>query len=179
MPGAASSTPTSTPAASSARARVLPAASPLLATPAAEPLDLQSWSSRQLAAELVMTGAKMGDVAAINHAAALGIGGVVLFGPASPNLARTLTEARAVAPRDNAPLIASDEEGGQVQRLGSQIYSLPSAELMGHWSAAKVTRTARAYALRMKALGVNDALGPDADLAVSGHYIAAAHRGFS
>jgi hypothetical protein len=54
---------------------------------------------------------KTGGAAAINHGAALGIGGVVLFGPASPNLARTLTEARAVAPRDNAPLIASDGEG--------------------------------------------------------------------
>jgi hypothetical protein len=52
--------------------------------------DPASWSSQQLAAVLVMTGAKMTDSAAIEHAAARGIGGVVLFGPSSPNLAQTL-----------------------------------------------------------------------------------------
>jgi len=126
-----------------------------------------------------MTGAKMGDAAAIQHAAKNGIGGVVLFGPSSPNLAQTLAKARAAAPRGNPPLIASDEEGGQVQRLSALIYPLPSAEAMGHWSPARITRTARTYALRMRALGVTVALGPDADIAVPGYYIASAHRSFS
>ena len=111
------------------------------------------WSSRQLAAVLVMTGAKMGDAAAIEHAAADGVGGIVLFGPSSPDLARTLTRARSLAPTGNPPLIASDEEGGQVQRLSSLIYPLPSAEEMGHWSPAKITATARADALKMGASG--------------------------
>ena len=126
-----------------------------------------------------MTGAKMGDAAAIQHAAQKGVGGVVLFGPSSPNLAHTLTKARSVAPKGNPPLIASDEEGGQVQRLSALIYPLPSAEAMGRWSPARITRTARNYALRMKSLGVTVALGPDADIAVPGYYIAAAHRSFS
>lgn len=126
-----------------------------------------------------MTGAKMGDVAAIEHAAARGIGGVVLFGPSSPNLARTLARARAVAPRGNPPLIASDEEGGQVQRLSSLIYPLPSAETMGRWSPARITRTAQDYGERMKALGVGVALGPVADIAVPGYFIATSGRSFS
>ncbi|MEP7193223.1 MAG: glycoside hydrolase family 3 N-terminal domain-containing protein [Actinomycetota bacterium] len=126
-----------------------------------------------------MTGAKMGDVAAIKRAAEMGIGGVVLFGPSSPDLARTLTTAKAAAPRGNLPLIASDEEGGRVQRLTSLIYPLPSAESMGHWTASKITTTAREYALRMKALGVTVALGPDADIAVPGYFIANEHRSFS
>jgi beta-N-acetylhexosaminidase len=126
-----------------------------------------------------MTGAKMGDAAAIRHAAASGVGGVVLFGPSSPNLARALRAAVAAAPRGNPPLIASDEEGGRVQRLSSLIYPLPSAEVMGLWSPAKITATARAYALRMKALGVNVALAPDADVAVPGYFIAKEHRSFS
>jgi beta-N-acetylhexosaminidase len=126
-----------------------------------------------------MTGAKMGDTATIQHAAKSGVGGVVLFGPSSPNLAQTLKRARAVAPRGNAPLIASDEEGGAVQRLGPLIYPLPSAEVMGRWRPARITETARRYALRMKALGVNVALGPVADIAVPGYYIATTHRSFS
>jgi len=94
--------------------------------------DPASWSSQQLAAVLVMTGAKMTDSAALEHAAARGISGVVLFGPSSPNLAQTLARARAAAPQGYPPLIASDEEGGQVQPLSSLIYPLPSAEVMGH-----------------------------------------------
>lgn len=126
-----------------------------------------------------MTGAKMGDAAAIQQAAARGVGGIVLFGPASPNLAQTLRKAAAAAPSGNPPLIASDEEGGQVQRLSSLIYPLPAAEAMGQWSPARITATARSYALRMRALGVSVALGPDADIAVPGYYIASARRSFS
>jgi hypothetical protein len=154
-------TSTSTPArtASSAGTGSLPAPTPRVLTPAQQ-LDPGTWSNRQLAAVLVMTGAKMTDAAAIQHAAASGVGGVVLFGPSSPSLAQTLRKARAVAPRGNPPLIASDEEGGAVQRLSPLIYRLPSAEVMGQWRPAKITATARSYALKMKALGVNVALSP-------------------
>lgn len=154
-------------------------AQPRVAIPPAEPLDPRSWSNRQLAAELVMTGAKMGDSAAIEHAAEIGVGGVVLFGPSSVNLARTLTEAKASAPSGNAPLIASDEEGGQVQRLASLIYPLPSAEAMGRWSPVRITETARSYALKMRALGVTVAVGPVADVAAPGYFIAMSKRSFS
>lgn len=152
--------------------------SPRVLTPA-QRLDPGTWSSRQLAAVLVMTGAKMGDTATIQHAAKSGVGGVVLFGPSSPSLAQTLKRARAVAPRGNPILIASDEEGGAVQRLSPLIYPLPSAEVMGRWRPARITETARRYAIRMRALGVNVALGPDADIAVPGYYIATTHRSFS
>jgi beta-N-acetylhexosaminidase len=152
---------------------------PRLTSTAGDELDPATWSNQQLAAVLVMTGATMGDAAAIRHASASGIAGVVLFGPSAPNLAQTLQKARAAAPRGNPALVASDEEGGQVQRLGSLIYPLPSAEVMGSWSPAKITATAHAYGLRMKALGVSLALGPDADVAVPGYFIAAEHRSFS
>jgi len=172
-------TSVSTPSASSGRAGLPPVPTPRVLTPAKKQMDPANWSNQQLAAILVMTGATMGDVAVIEHAAEQGVGGVVLFGPSSPNLAATLDGARRVAPKGNPPLIASDEEGGQVQRLGSLIYPLPSAEAMGHWSPARITRTARDYALRMRALGVTVALGPNADVAAPGYYIASAHRSFS
>jgi beta-N-acetylhexosaminidase len=142
-------------------------------------LNPQNWSSQQLAAELVMTGATMGHAAAIEHAASIGVAGIVLFGPSSPSLAQTLSVARATAPSENSPLIASDEEGGEVQRLSALIYPLPSAEAMGNWSSAKITATARDYGLRMRAIGVTVALSPDADVAAAGYFIAATHRSFS
>ena len=180
-PGAASSVPATTPTTTATTSGVRPVPPRVAAppAPATEPLDPQGWSSRRLAAELVMTGAKMGDTAAIEHAAANGVAGVVLFGPSSPRLARTLARARAAAPPGNAPLIASDEEGGQVQRLASLIYPLPSAETMGRWSPARIAETARGYARRMRALGVSVALAPDADIAVPGYFISAQHRSFS
>jgi beta-N-acetylhexosaminidase len=152
---------------------------PQVSPPLKKQADPRSWSNQQLAAVLVMTGAKMADAAAIEHAAKGGVGGVVLFGPSSPDLALTLNNARAAAPNGNPPLIASDEEGGQVQRLTSLIYPLPSAEAMGQWSTARITMTARDYALRMRALGVTVSLGPVADVAVPGYFIATAHRSFS
>jgi beta-N-acetylhexosaminidase len=167
------------PTVSSGRPRLSPAPTPGVLTPATKQLDPASWSSQQLAAVLVMTGAKMGDAAAIEHAAEEGVAGVVLFGPPSPNLAATLSKARAVAPWGNPALIASDEEGGQVQRLSSLIYPLPSAEAMGYWSPARITQTAYDYALRMRALGVGVDLAPDADIAVPGYFIAAEHRSFA
>jgi beta-N-acetylhexosaminidase len=147
--------------------------------PANRQADPGSWSNERLAAVLVMTGAKMGDAAKIHAAARKGVAGVVIFGPSSPNLAQTLKKARAVAPKGNPPLIGSDEEGGAVQRLSPLIYPLPSAEVMGRWGQAKIAATAQRYAQRMRALGVNVALGPDADIAVPGYYIATAHRSFS
>ena len=161
------------------QAVVKPAPSRPASSAVADQLDPASWSSSQLAAVLLMTGAKMDDSSVIQHAAAMGIGGVVLFGPSSPDLAQTLSKARALAPKDNPLLIASDEEGGRVQRLASLIYPLPSAEAMGDWSPARITITARDYALRMRALGVNVALSPDADVAAAGYFIAATERSFS
>lgn len=169
----------STAAISSGRAGRQPTPRRRALAPVTGQVDPAKWSNRQLAAALVMTGAKMSDAAAIEHAAERGVAGVVLFGPASPNLARTLGRARAVAPAGNPALIASDEEGGQVQRLSSLIYALPSAETMGRWKPARITATAREYALRMKALGVTVALGPVADVAVPGYFIADAQRSFS
>jgi len=180
--GATAVAPTRTTAsapATSSGAGLLPIPAPRALRPAGRQRDPGTWSNRQLASVLVMTGAKMSDAATIQQAASKGVAGIVLFGPSSPDLARTLKKARAVAPPGNPPLIASDEEGGTVQRLGPLIYPLPSAEVMGRWNTAKITATARAYALRMRALGVNVALGPDADVAVPGYYIATSHRSFS
>jgi beta-N-acetylhexosaminidase len=77
------------------------------------------------------------------------------------------------------PFLASDEEGGTVQRLREVIYRLPSARTMGGWSPARVRRTAHDYAVRMRRLGVRMDLAPVADLSVRGAYIASLDRAFS
>ena len=77
------------------------------------------------------------------------------------------------------PFVASDEEGGTVQRLREVIYPLPSARTMGGWSPARVRRTAHDYAVRMRRLGVRMDLAPVADLSVRGEYIASLGRAFA
>ena len=77
------------------------------------------------------------------------------------------------------PFLASDEEGGTVQRLREVIYRLPSARTMGSWRPARIRRTAEHYGVRMRELGVRMDLAPVADLAVRGRYIDNLGRAFS
>jgi len=109
-----------------------------------------------------------------------GVAGIVLLGSNPPNdLKQRLQSVQRVAPVGANPIIASDEEGGTVQRLAPLIYRLPSAETMGTWSASKLRGTSRAYGKRMADLGVRMSLAPIADLRVSGSYMDQLNRAFS
>jgi beta-N-acetylhexosaminidase len=78
------------------------------------------------------------------------------------------------------PFVASDEEGGLVQRLRDVIYPLPSAQWMGqHRTPAQVRALAADYGSRMRRLGVDVDLAPVADLLVPGYFIAEQHRAFA
>ncbi|HWH27919.1 MAG TPA: glycoside hydrolase family 3 N-terminal domain-containing protein, partial [Mycobacteriales bacterium] len=114
------------------------------------------------------------------HASA-GVGGVVVMGRPTDaaGLTASLTAVRRSGPHGIAPMIASDEEGGRVQRLQALLGPLPSAAVMGTWPDARIEQTAHAYGARMRALGVQMALSPVADLAAPGGYVAATGRGFS
>jgi beta-N-acetylhexosaminidase len=142
--------------------------------------DPATWSDRALAAQLTVSCVDVHDVRAARAQAQAGIGGITLLG-SSPDraLASRLGAARRAAPHELAPFVMSDEEGGQVQRLRSAIYPLPSAKTMGGWRAARVRRTARSYAARMRDLGVRMDLAPVSDLAVRGAFIASEDRAFS
>ena len=60
----------------------------------------------------------------------MGIGGIVILGGgARSSIGRDLAAVLKAAPRGIKPFIASDEEGGQVQRLRDVIYPLPSARV--------------------------------------------------
>ena len=143
--------------------------------------DPATWSSRQLAAQLVFSCVHSSDLGtAVAHSRA-GLGGVVVMGRPKDRaaLAGGLARVRAEASHGIAPLVASDEEGGRVQRLRGLLGPLPSAAEMGRWPDARIEQTARAYGAGMRALGVQLALSPVGDLAVPGGYPAQTGRAFS
>ena len=145
--------------------------------------DPAAWSVRRLAAQLVFSCvdlSDLGDRGRAQRQAAAGIGGITLLGSHPPrHLRARLAAVRRSARTAVLPFVASDEEGGAVQRLRDLIYRLPSARTMGGWRPARVRRTAHDYALRMRRLGVRMDLAPVADLAVPGAYIDSLGRAFS
>lgn len=176
--------PTPTPPATTppAPAVVALAVEPAVPAPAAyDPGDPATWSSRQLAAQLVFSCVQMSDLQTATAHAAAGLGGVVLMGRPTDGAALTagLASVKQAAPHGIMPMLASDEEGGLVQRLKDVLGPIPSAAVMGTWPDARIEQTARDYGVRMRGLGVQMALSPVADLAEPGGYIAATQRGFS
>lgn len=153
-----------------------PTTTPLTYDPATDPAG---WGNRRLAAQLTVSCVDMGDLRTAQRHARAGMGGVTLLGPRAPrDLRQQLRAVRRAAPGQVRPFVASDEEGGTVQRLRTAIYRLPSARTMGTWSPRRVRRTAYDYAVRMRRLGVRMDLGPVADLAVRGRYIDDLGRAF-
>lgn len=137
-------------------------------------------TNRRLAAQVIFGCADSRDTSTQRKLAVAGVGGIVLLGSSPPrDLKQRLRSVRRSAPRDQRPIIASDEEGGSVQRLARLIYPLPSAETMGRWSSKRVRLTARRYGKRMKRLGVTMTLAPVADLRVPGSYLDRLNRSFS
>ncbi len=124
-----------------------------------------------------MAPAGMGDLQAVTNWVRMGMGGFIITGTVPADLGARLARVRSTAAVP--PLVASNEEGGSVQRLTKLIYPLPSAAAMGRLPPERTRQAATEYGRRMKDLHVNVALAPDADLAVPGSYIAGDHRAFS
>lgn len=137
-------------------------------------------TNRRLAAQVLFACTDSRDTSTQRSLATAGVGGIVLLGGSPPHdLKRRLRSVRRAAPKHQRPVIASDEEGGTVQRLAPLIYRLPSAETMGRWSTKRVRLTSKRYAERMKQLGVTMTLAPVADLRVPGSYLDRLNRAFS
>lgn len=142
------------------------------------PPDPARWTDRQLAAQLVMSGVQMHNLAIARRWVSHGLGGIILFGDPPADLRAQLAQVRSAYPVN--PFVASDEEGGRVQRLRSAIYRLPSPEWQGrNRTTRQVKATAVAYGARMRRLGVDMDLAPVADLGVKGFYIERLDRAFS
>jgi beta-N-acetylhexosaminidase len=150
------------------------------ASPRAPRSELAAWTDRQLAAQLVFCSVPATDPLAGRRFARMGVGGIVILGGgADGGIADALAALQRAAPRRIEPFIASDEEGGRVQRLRDVIYPLPSAREMGGWSISRTKSAARDYGARLRALHVSVVFGPVADLDVPGRFMSSLDRCYS
>jgi len=172
------------PAGATLAAATVPAASPDPSPSASSspttPSELAGWSDRRLAAQLVFCSVPASDPLAGRTSARMGVGGIVILGGgARSSIGGDLAAVLRAAPHGVKPFIASDEEGGLVQRLRDVIYPLPSAHVQGTWSAAKTRATAQDYGARLRKLHVAVVFGPVADLDIPGKYMSSLGRCFS
>lgn len=141
---------------------------------------VSGWSNRRLAAQLIMCSVPTDAPSVGRRYARLGVGGIVLVGGGAPgDLGDQLAALQRAAPHGIRPFIASDEEGGLVQRLRDVIYPLPSPRLQGMGSASRTRTVAEDYGVHLRRLRVNLLLGPVADLEIPGRYMAGMDRCFS
>jgi beta-N-acetylhexosaminidase len=142
--------------------------------------ELAGWSDRRLAAQLVFCSVPAANPLAGRRFAKMGVGGIVILGGgARSSIGSDLAAVLRAAPHGVRPFIASDEEGGQVQRLRHVIHPLPTARVQGGWSATRTRTTARDYGARLRKLHVSVVFGPVADLDVPGRYMSSLDRCFS
>jgi beta-N-acetylhexosaminidase len=167
---APASPPSTSPTASSAASTQLTSAPPgtvqqiLAAMPVAERVG-----------QLFMVGAPSTgtDHAAITAITRYHVGSVILMGQGPTTIART-AEATAGLQHHAGPiglLVATDQEGGEVQRLrGDGFSSIPSALRQGAESPASLHNDARRWAAQLRAAGVNLDLAPVADTVPSANF---------
>ncbi len=131
---------------------------------------LESLTLRQRAAQLIMTGMGANGMTSAQRSIIQKQkpGGVLLLGPGG-SLAHTRTATAAATTAATVdgirPLVAADQEGGQVQRLkGTGFTRIPSATVQGTWTSDKLTARATQWAGQLKQAGVNTNLSPVADV---------------
>ena len=126
---------------------------------------LGTWSLERRAAQLVVVPAEEDDVLAVRSLVADGAGGIILFGAdAPPDLPANLATLRAAA-SGPTPLIMTDEEGGEVQRMANLAGSLPWPRTMAAtMTVAQVRALADQVGRGMRAAGVTMDLAPVLDL---------------
>ena len=142
--------------------------------------DVTTWTSEELASQMLFIMNDSNDPVGLYILAQQGIGGVVLSGNIPvDDIADQIRWAQAETARDIKMFIASDEEGGSITRLQALLGELPSHAKMGSWSSRRITQTVRDYGEKLDGIGVNVALAPVADLKVKGSYMAERQRAFA
>jgi beta-N-acetylhexosaminidase len=119
------------------------------------------------AAQLVVVPAEETAVTTAVPAVRGGAGGVILFGSSAPtDLGQQLAGLKAQAPGGVAPLIMTDEEGGEVQRMPNLVGPLTSPrDMAASLDPQGVRRLGEATGHRLIANGVDVDLAPVLDLA--------------
>ena len=148
---------------------------------APDPGEPGTWTPQQLGAQLLVACVPHTSGARAVALARQGVGGIVVMGrPTDPRaLTALLDQVRLQAAQGVAPIVASDEEGGRVQRLRDVLGALPPAVEAGRWDDARLEATAARYGTGMRALGYQLALGPVADLATPGSWLTQDGRSYS
>lgn len=126
---------------------------------------VQAWPLRDRIALLVWPAAYSGQWAAVEAAVRdLHVGGVLLMKPDEtflPSLSQRLSELDALSP--HGLLVATDEEGGTVQRLrGLQV--LPSQETLSRMPLEEARAVVAQHARVVADAGVDVVFGPVADV---------------
>ena len=131
---------------------------------------LQELTLREQAAQLIMTGIGANGMTSAQRSTvgAQKPGGLLLVGSGgSAAHTRTAMSTASTTARVKgiSPLVAADQEGGQVQRLkGSGFDRIPAATVQGTWSTAKLTTRATGWGKQLKDAGVNLDFAPVADV---------------
>ncbi|MFF0338233.1 glycoside hydrolase family 3 N-terminal domain-containing protein [Kribbella sp. NPDC004875] len=134
---------------------------------------LQALTLREQAAQLIMTGV---DASGMSSAQRTVVrqqkpGSVFLVGRSgSLSHTRSATAAMTTAAtvKGVRPLIAADQEGGQIQRLkGPGFDRIPAATVQGTWSSSELTAQAQDWGSQLKQAGVTVDLAPVADVVPS------------
>ncbi|MEV4267710.1 glycoside hydrolase family 3 N-terminal domain-containing protein [Kribbella sp. NPDC049584] len=133
---------------------------------------LQSLTLREQAAQLIMTGIDASGMTSAQKAVVQQKSGSVFLMGSSGSLAHTRSAMSAVNTAGTVkgvrPLIAADQEGGQIQRLkGSGFDRIPAATVQGTWSSSKLTGQAQVWGSQLKQAGVTIDLAPVADVVPS------------
>lgn len=125
---------------------------------------LSCLSQRTRAAQVLMALASEAELAAAVPLASAGdLGGVALLGEPGAGLKQVLAELQLAS---FVPiLVASDEEGGSVQRLGSLLGAIPSAaQIASDRTPSQVRELFSGYAAAASRLGVDVFFGPVVDV---------------
>ena len=133
---------------------------------------LQSLTLREQAAQLIMTGIDASGMTSAQKAVVQQKSGSVFLMGSSGSLAHTRSAMSAVNTAGTVkgikPLIAADQEGGQIQRLkGPGFDRIPAATVQGTWSSSKLTAQAQLWGGQLKQAGVTVDLAPVADVVPS------------
>ena len=130
---------------------------------------LSTWSLERRAAQLVVVPAEEDDVLAVQPLVAAGAGGIILYGSAAPPaLPANLAALGRTAEDGVPPLVMTDEEGGEVQRMANLVGNLPWPRTMAAtMTVAHVRALAEQVGRRMRAAGVTMNLAPVLDLSDS------------
>ncbi|MGW7686523.1 glycoside hydrolase family 3 N-terminal domain-containing protein [Kribbella sp. NPDC054772] len=168
-----SSLPAQTPTESATPLATPSPSKPPTKAPSCVDQKLQALTLREQAGQLIMTGV---DASGMSSAQRTVVqeqkpGSVFLVGK-SGGLAHTRTATAAVTTAATVkgvrPLIAADQEGGQIQRLkGPGFDRIPAATVQGSWSSSKLTVEARQWGSQLKQAGVTVDLAPVADVVPS------------